>query len=248
MTDSFIEKPLLPENDISLCAVSEEATEVISSLHEKGIRVIKVKRASNLAPPISAHADIQILPLGGNLVAVNEVQSEVIRELESLDFEVLKVSDIRCDYPYDCRINVLPVKDFLVGYSSVIPSDILMKTGRKTLNVKQGYCRCSSILLNEDMLLTDDMSIGKGALNFVKYSFILKQNEISLPGYDHGFIGGSSGKLSQNTIAFCGRIPETSFGERLIDILSNNGFSFCELGNSPLTDIGGIVPLKQKRK
>ena len=57
MGDTFISSPLLPEREVTLCAVSEDAEDVISALEDRGIRVLRVRRAGNLPDPICSHAE-----------------------------------------------------------------------------------------------------------------------------------------------------------------------------------------------
>ena len=246
MSDIFIERPLLPVNDVTVCAVSEEACDTIKCLEERGIRVLRVRRAGSLPDAICSHADLQVLPLGGSLIAVNEEQTDLIAQLEEIGFRVMKTGGFGKEYPHDCVLNLLPLKSFLIGKRSVMPRQILSLGIFEPVDVAQGYSRCSSVLLDEDAVLTDDPSIGKTVLNFAKFSIMLKQKEIVLKGYDHGFIGGSCGKISEKEIAFCGQIPDTPFGRALKEALAGRGFSFCELGSSQLTDTGGIVPLMQR--
>ncbi len=74
----------------------------------------------------------------------------------------------------------------------------------------------------------------------------MEQNEVELHGYDRGFVGGSCGKLGKDVLAFSGRIPDSSFGRKLINCLKSFNIETIELSNNILTDIGGIVPLMQK--
>lgn len=246
MDQSFITKPLLPENDVTLCAVSQDAEDIIEELQGMGVRVLRVMRSADLPEPLASHADLLVLPLGGDLVAVSADQDELIAGLELESFRVIRVGGLGREYPRDCRLNVLPLGNRLIGNRRAIAEELLSAGPYETVHVNQGYTRCSSVLIDEDTVLTDDQSIGKTVLNFAKYSIIMKQNEVILKGYDHGFIGGSCGKLSAEKIAFAGRIPDSSFGRSLRRALSERGVSLEELGNSPLTDIGGIVPLKQR--
>ena len=245
MDGTFISLPLLPEREVTLCAVSEDAEDVISALEDRGIRVLRVRRAGNLPDPICSHADLQVLPLGKDLIAVNEVQMELIAFLEEEGFRVIRVGDFGKEYPRDCRLNLLPIDDKLMGNIRVIPQELLILGGFNAVNVKQGYTRCSSVLIDRHTVITDDPSIGEKVLNFAKYSVIMKQKEITLEGYDHGFIGGSCGKISSDTLAFAGRIPSTGFGELLKSTLEDLGIAYVELTDSSLKDVGGMVPLKQ---
>lgn len=248
MDSVFIEKPLLPGREAALCAVSEEAEDVIADLEKRGISVLRVRRADNLPEPICSHADLQVLPLGKDLIAVNEQQTGLIASLEEEGFRVIRVGEFGKEYPWDCRLNLLPLDDRLMGNIRVIPQEIVFLGGFSAVNVRQGYTRCSSVLIDSNTVITDDTSIGETLLNFAKYSVIMKQKEILLEGYDHGFIGGTCGKISDTALAFAGRIPGSEFGELLKSTLEGLGVSFCELGDSSLRDIGGIVPLKQRKE
>ena len=248
MDSVFIEKPLLPEREAALCAVSEEAEDVIAGLEKRGIKVLRVRRADNLPEPICSHADLQVLPLGGDLAAVNEQQEELIGELEKEGFRIIRVGEFGKEYPHDCRLNLLPIDHMLMGNTRVIPQELLVLGGFSAVNVRQGYTRCSSVLIDDNTVITDDVSIGETLLNFAKYSVIMKQKEILLEGYDHGFIGGTCGKISSSVLAFAGRIPGSEFGELLKSTLEGLGISWCELGDPALRDVGGIVPLKQRKE
>ena len=244
----FIDKPLLPQNDVTLCAVSADAGDIIAGLESFGIRVLKVSASSALPVQVRGHADMQVLPLGGKLVAVDGNQTDLIKKLRDESFDVIAVGEVGDKYPSDCRLNVLPVGKRLVCNRRAVAKEILALEKFEPVHVNQGYTRCSSILINDDTVLTDDVSIGKTVLNFAKYSIIMKQNEIVLEGYDHGFIGGSCGKLAEDLIVFAGRIPDTTFGNSLRKELSALRIRILEIGERPLRDIGGIIPLKQRSK
>ena len=111
------------------------------------------------------------------------------------------------------------------------------------VNVNQGYAKCSTIVLDEETLLTDDKSIGREASKHIKKVFVLKQDEVLLKGYDHGFIGGSCGKLDKDLLCFAGHIPQTAFGDSLKKILRDTDMRYLETGNGQIRDIGGIIPI-----
>ena len=99
MSDAFIKNPFLPEKEVKVCIVSCDAEDIIKSLENRGISVLRVKRSEKLPEPISSHADLQVLPLGDNLIAINEEQEELIYELLHLGFEIIPVTGFSSEYP-----------------------------------------------------------------------------------------------------------------------------------------------------
>lgn len=57
----FIQRPNLPEREVTLVAVSGQAGETTAELNKLGISVILVPSDLNLPAPINSHADIQML-------------------------------------------------------------------------------------------------------------------------------------------------------------------------------------------
>ena len=246
MRNNFIVHPFLPDTHVSVCAVSEDADEVIRQLEKREIEVIKIKKAKNLQWQVSSHPDMQILPLGGKSVAVNKEQNDAIQTLEEYGFHVITVDELAPDYPFDCSLDVVPLNHFLFLNEKSKIDDGSIYTDRENIHVNQGYCKCSTILINEECVITDDAGLGKTYSSFVKNVIVLEQNEVELHGYDRGFVGGSCGKLGKDVLAFSGRIPDSSFGRKLINCLKSFNIEIVELSNNILTDIGGIVPLMQK--
>ena len=243
MNGQFISEPFLPTRRVKTCIVSCEAGDVISGLEEMGINVIQVKKSKSLSSIVSSHPDLQVLPLGGNRIALNEEQDEVMNELTILGFNVLQVNGYSDKYPYDCLLDHLIVDGLLFGNSRAVPEQLISLNMIKTVNVRQGYTKCSCILIDKDSVITDDESIGKEASKYLKNVVVMTQDEVLLEGYDHGFIGGTCGKIDSQTFCFAGKIPDSVFGDLLRATLKEHGMRYLELGEGALRDIGGIIPI-----
>lgn len=113
--------------------------------------------------------------------------------------------------------------------------------------VKQGYSKCSICVVNESAVITDDESVFAAAGNFLNDVLFVSKGSIGLKGYNYGFIGGCSGKISDNKIAFNGRIESHTDSNQIIDFLQKHSVEPVELTNSKLLDIGGILPLMQRK-
>ncbi|MBR5502307.1 MAG: hypothetical protein IKV55_04665, partial [Oscillospiraceae bacterium] len=210
MTGSrFITAPLLPKSDVSLCCVSCEATEVIAALRQRGITVLEMPRSERLPYPIASHADVQLLPLGGNRLLLNEEHAALKEQLQQLGFDVQPVGGLTNLYPNDCRLNCLPVGNKLFCNTKAVWPPLLQQY--EAVSVNQGYTRCSALLLAEDALVTDDPSIAAAARLEGVLSGYFPQCEVALKGYDHGFLGGCCGLLNSREVAVCGNGREDGF-------------------------------------
>ena len=75
---------------------------------------------------------------------------------------------------------------------------------------------------------------------------LIRPGFIELPGYDTGFVGGCSGKLAPDKMAFTGELSSHPDGELIRAFLKSQGISAVELRKGPLLDVGGILPLLQE--
>ena len=240
----FIAVPLLPKSKVTLCCVSCKATEVIAALRARGIEVLEMPESRILPRPIASHADVQLLPLGGNRLLLNEEHSALKLQLEQRGFDVYAVGGFADRYPYDCRLNCLPIRTKLYCNAKAVWPPLLEQY--EAVSVNQGYTRCSALLLAENALITDDPSIAAAARLEGVLSGYFPQREVVLQGYDHGFLGGCCGLLSEREVAVCGNSGEGGLFRQLEAHLAAKGYQLTSLSSGPLTDIGGIVPLMER--
>ena len=73
---------------------------------------------------------------------------------------------------------------------------------------------------------------------------LIPSGDIKLEGYDYGFIGGASGKISDNTVVFFGNAEMHPCYSSIRELCLKNKIAIKILcKNMPLTDVGGIVKL-----
>ena len=221
--------------------VGADAPDVISLLGSRGEDVLAVERDPLLPAPLRSHADLQVLQAGGT-VYVNERQERLVRELEERGFSVEAVDGVGDAYPADCRLNGFLLGDRIVGNGKCLFPGLTERYG--LLKVKQGYAKCSSIVVGTDTVFTDDPSIFRrlSAEEGIDCRFF-PQKEIFLEGYDRGFLGGCCGFVSDDEILFIGDPGRLSCGEALIKALEDKGIRVIHLGEGVPYDFGGIVHL-----
>ena len=71
----------------------------------------------------------------------------------------------------------------------------------------------------------------------------VSKGAVKLAGYSYGFIGGASGKISSDTVAFCGDIDTHPDSDAIRAFLSKYGIKALSLDDNSLYDIGSIIPL-----
>ena len=111
----------------------------------------------------------------------------------------------------------------------------------ETVNVNQGYTRCSALVVNDKAVITADKSIEKGMKNNGVEVLLISAGNIVLEGFDYGFIGGASFS-DNNTIYFFGDITKHLDYYKIKEFTSKHN-SIIEIlcKTQPLTDIGGAV-------
>ena len=125
------------------------------------------------------------------------------------------------DYPQNVRINCLFLGGKLYG--------------------KQGYTRCSSLVIGDNAVITADKSIAKALKADGAEVLSIQPGHIRLEGFEYGFIGGA-GFFDNGTTYFFGNIKKHPDYER-IKVFCAEYNSKIEILNreEQLTDIGGVV-------
>ena len=71
------------------------------------------------------------------------------------------------------------------------------------------------------------------------------QGGITLPPYEYGFIGGSSGVYGKK-IYFFGDITRHKDADKILKAINDEGYTAVSLSDEELTDLGGIIFTKSR--
>jgi hypothetical protein len=244
----FIKKPNLPTGEVTLVAISADATKAIKSLHSQNIETCLIKADKRFPEPVNSHADLQILHLGNNdfLTSPEHLCTGEIEKKFNLSETGAQPGST---YPNDVLLNCKIVGNNIFLNPKTIAKEILdfaQINSYNVITVNQGYTGCSICAINESAIITDDITIYRSAQNFLNDVLFISKNSIRLKGYDYGFIGGCCGKISANKLAVNGRIESHKDYKDIIDFTSKHNIEIVELSDEVLTDIGGILPLCEK--
>nr|WP_143290250.1 MULTISPECIES: hypothetical protein [Caloramator] len=249
--EKFIEIPNLPKGEVSLVVCDGRInSDVEYNLREMGIKIIKTNKQKLLYEAVSYHPDILFHHLGGDkIVIAPNVDDKFYYALEDEGFNLILGKDkIEGIYPKDVLYNVARLKDVAIlniRYTDEVLLDELIKRNIKLIDVKQGYAKCSVCIVSEDAIITSDRGIYKKALQNSINSLLIKPGYIDLFELNYGFIGGCTGFISNDTIAFYGEVESHPEGTEIKNFLNKFEKKHQNLSKGKLIDYGTLIPLKE---
>ena len=230
---------------MSTFVISDKYPCFVKEIEKFGHTVISSDRIDIFPFPEQKHADMQILPIKNDIFLLNEctVLAHKIPK-ERLIFCNKKAGN---KYPENILLNFLYLNNTLYGKLSAIDKNLLdycKENNIKTVNINQGYARCSTLVLNKKAVITSDLSIEKALKKDGVEVLLISSGNIVLDGYNYGFIGGASGKIDDNTVLFFGDIETHPDFDTINNFcIKHNILIKIICKNMPLTDIGGIVKI-----
>lgn len=230
---------------MSTFVMSDKYRCFVKEIENLGHTVISSDTVKVFPIPEQKHADMQILPINNDILILNECTA-LVKKLsnERLLFCNKKVGK---KYPENILLNFLFLNNTLYGKLSAIDKNLLdycKENSIRTVNINQGYARCSTLVINNNTVITSDLSIEKALKNDEVEVLLISSGNIVLDGYNYGFIGGAGGKIDENTVAFFGNIqnhPDYILIEEFCKKHNVTIKVICK--DMPLTDIGGIVEI-----
>ena len=116
--------------------------------------------------------------------------------------------------------------------------DYALENGYELIDVKQGYAGCTTLVLNENNAVTGDPSIKiameKSGINVL----FIDEDNIRLPGYNKGFIGGAS-LVINDTVYFFGDVKKLSEYSKISSFISSLKMKEISILSGDVVDFGG---------
>lgn len=241
----FILNPNLPQGRVAALICGTDDKSILSFFEERSVTVLKNEPNTLIDPSVATHADMAALHLGGDCIIIDRAQTSLKKELSNYGFKVLETAEaVKGEYPDDVRLNFTLTGGYAAGSFSFADRELLSRLkDRRQINVKQGYCKCSTLVVAEAAAITDDASIYAAFAKNGIDVLLVEKGDISLPGHDYGFIGGASVKIAADTVLFFGDVTRHRDFEKINSFLESHGCGFLCTDNGPLRDIGGAVSL-----
>ena len=235
-------KPYLPGNKISYAICDRNFAEKISD-----VTIIPSYRENGILSGIDTHPDMSICPLGKEFFAVSKNSFDYYRKLlYNLPVKLIKgENDLKSNYPYDIAINVVILNGCLF-HNLMYTDKAILKfaeiNGLKLVNVKQGYTKCSTLIVKENAVITSDFGLFKAYSENGIEALLISPGSIKLKNFDYGFIGGAGGKISKNEMLFFGDVTTHPDFDKIERFLAEKNIKYVCTGGE-LTDFGSLVPL-----
>ncbi len=153
------------------------------------------------------------------------------------------------EYPENIGFNAVCLDRYFIHnlrYTNPRVLKIAEEKGLAAVNVRQGYTKCSCVIVDGRSIITADPGIA-AALNEVKDVEVLKVSpgHVELSGYDYGFLGGASG-LADGVLWFTGDLSRHPDFDKIADFITGRGVNFKWFPEIPLTDVGSIIQVRRE--
>ena len=191
---------------------------------------------------ISAHPDIFFCKVKETLIMAPNVPEEYKIKLRSRKIEFAEgANSVRNSYPGSTVYNAVVSTGFLIHSGNITdPSLANACSGLEKISVRQGYTRCSLLPLKEDSFITSDEGIHKKLTERNLNVIYVKPEGIMLPGFSHGFFGGTCG-VYENTVFIAGSLAQYKEGDFVKEFLRALKYEIVELYDGPLFDCGSLL-------
>ena len=246
---NFLKTPNLPTGQAVIAAVGEDyADEISTALSNFGIKTLSCPNNPCIDPRLKSHIDLSVFHLGSNrfLLAKPLIGSCFEAELKSLGAEILFSSlDLSSKYPHDAALCALT--NGVLLFHNLKYSDIHLTEDNqfKSIHVNQGYSKCAVCFVNESSAITSDPGIAKSMAGEGIDVLLISPRGIELAGFNEGFIGGASFKISSDKLAFTGTLDGHPDKESILNFLIKYKVNPIYLTNKPIFDIGSIIAIME---
>lgn len=234
----FIDMPYLPKGRVSV-AVGDVSIE--------NVKIIKPYYVPCLPESMRLHADLSFCYLGGGVaVCAPEAYDYYSKELAPYGIE-LKMGKcaVRGNYPCDAAYNVAIVGSTIYCKKNITDPVLIHKAqemGYKTVNINQGYAKCSVCPVDSNSAISADMSFYKAAVREGVDVLLITNDNIKLPGYPCGFFGGAAYMEAKGIFSVKGDITALPQYALIKEFLKKRNI---KIKNSvgDVHDFGSLIPI-----
>ena len=149
-------------------------------------------------------------------------------------------------YPGDCRYNAACTGKFFIHKLDVTDAGLLNVAKTRCggelqrIDVRQGYAKCSTVIVDENSIITYDRGIAKPCEAAGMNVLLVEPGFVKLRGADTGFIGGASGRVG-GEIIFNGDLSVHPNFREITAFIEAQGLGCKWFESYELEDIGSII-------
>lgn len=245
--------PNLPTEDVTTVIIDGRADKQIKdALTARKISIIETMAHADVYNAVEYHPDIMLHHIEGNIIVYAPNTPEMLlTRLTDMGFD-MRVGNtvLKNKYPDTIAYNVARVGNYAIHntrYTDTVVRELLLERDIEFIHVKQGYSKCLTCIVDQNSIITSDADIYKKACQAgIDVLLIEPDASIKLEPYDMGFLGGATGLIGRNKLAFTGNLELHRNFREILSFLSLKNVDMVMLKNGALMDIGTIVPIMQK--
>ena len=149
-------------------------------------------------------------------------------------------------YPGDCRYNAACTGKFFIHKLDVTDAGLLNAAKAscgdelQLIDVCQGYAKCSTVIVDENSIITYDKGIAKPCEAAGMNVLLVEPGFVKLRGANTGFIGGASGRVD-GEIVFNGDLSAHPNFREITAFIEAQGLGCKWFESYELEDIGSII-------
>jgi len=216
------------------------------TLELNGYEVILCPINNNLYSAVSAHPDMSIHVVSEKIIVASKNIYPILSDkLISMDYALhLCKNEPSLVYPNNIGLNAVSLKNYFIHNINHTDEILLeMIENKKIINIKQGYTKCSIAIVGDNSVITSDKGIEKALRKEGIDVLLLPGGDIELPGLKYGFIGGASGLIEKDIMAFYGDLNYYEYGYEVLEFLKKYKVKPLYLRKGRLYDRGSIIRL-----
>jgi hypothetical protein len=217
--------------------------ECIINLRDNGFSVIPAPLTDLVDRPLAGHPDIQMFLHEKNLFVHPDMDKEFIKAIERYVNVIQCRTKLKKNYPGDIPYNIALVGNYAIhrnGFTDGLIQEYLADKGIDFVNTKQGYAKCSTLVVDDKTIITSDRSIHDSAKSVGLDSLLISNDFIDLPGYNYGFIGGASGNFC-GAVYLTGRIDHHPDMDKIESFIGSKNMQIKILSAKRIVDAGSLL-------
>lgn len=224
--------------------ISPLENSIVKKLNELGIKTVNSVEIPDLITYERFHADMQLLKIG-DIAFIPQNAYSLLEKVSPFINNVVVCEELKGKYPENVLLNAALIGNHLFCKVSALAKEVAMyceRNGTSLVDVKQGYAKCSTLVLGDNALITADITIYERCIEYGIDALLIRCGNIRLEGADYGFIGGCSGVIGDK-VFFFGDVSKHPDSRSITDFITQKGYKIVCLSENELTDIGGFVVL-----
>ncbi len=220
--------------------------EIIDFLEQKGVVLHYLPADFRFYEGIKGHPDIVGCPLFCKTIIEPSCYEKNETLFKSFQIEMGQ-EYLFGSYPRDILYNVAVFGRFAIHGKRIdcVLQKELRKANIESIVVKQGYSKCSVVVVDAHSIITSDVGIWRSCKDKLDVLLISVWEDIVLANLPYGFLGGCSLNRG-NKIYFTGEIERHPDYEKMEHFAKERGVSLVSMRKGSLMDVGSFVPLYRK--